>query len=287
MNAEDRLRAAIAARTSRVEPSPDALHHIEEQLMDAQRDTNRTRVLIGLGSAAAAAALVFGVLAVTGDDDENVNANDDTTTTTEPATTETTEDTTTTTTGITPAIDPALAVWPRTTTSQRFEDPVSAAHSFVVDFVGFADPVMGEFQQGDARSGEVPVQPRADGPVTTVLVRQLEDDSWFVIGSTTDDITLDQPEVGDDIDCPVRLTGEALAFEGHVDVAIRDDVSDEPIGTGFVTGGGGPSAPFDGEVECDLDLLDDGIHYGSIVLTTEGGEDSQVWQAVVVRVQLK
>ena len=87
---------------------------------------------------------------------------------------------------------------------------------------------MGAFQQGDSRSGEVPVQPRADGPVSTVLVRQLEDDTWFVIGATTEDVRLDTPTALSDIDCPVRLTGEALAFEGTVQVAIRDDSATSP-----------------------------------------------------------
>jgi hypothetical protein len=170
--------------------------------------------------------------------------------------------------------------------AQRFDDPVSAARSFAVDFVGMIDPVVGAYQAGDARSGEVPVQPVGNGPVSTVLVRQLEDDTWFVLGATNDDIRLDSPAAGTDIDCPVRLTGEALAFEGVVQVAVRDDVTEEPIGTGTVMGGGGPSAPFDGTVECDLSQLDDGVHHGSIVLSTEGGEDSRIWQFAAVRVAL-
>ena len=67
-------------------------------------------------------------------------------------------------------------------TSQRFDDPVAAARSFAVDFVGMTDPVVGEFQPGDSRSGEVPVRGFADGAPSAVLVRQLEDDTWFVIG---------------------------------------------------------------------------------------------------------
>lgn len=284
MSIEDRLRAAITNRTSKVEPSTDALNRIEEKLMDAQRATNRNRLLVGIGAAAAAVAVVVGVVALT-DDDPQVDTVAPTTTTAGPTGSSTTGEETTTT--FAPTVDPSVPVWPRVDTSQRFDDPVSAARSFVVDFVGMTDPIVGEFQQGDSRSGEVPVQPMANGPTTTVLVRQLEDDTWFVLGSATDGIRLDSPEAFADIDCPVRLTGEALAFEGTVQVAIRDDVSDDPIGTGFVTGGGGPSAPFDDTVDCDLSHLDDGAHYGSIVLTTEGGEDGRVWQAMVVRVALK
>lgn len=285
MTPEDRLRAAISNRTSGVEPSTDALNRIEEKLMDAQRSTNRNRLLLGIGATAAAVAAIVGVIVLT-DDDPQVDTIAPTTTTTPPDATTTTGDTTTTT-AFAPTVDPAIPVWPRVHTSQRFDDPEAAARSFAIDFVGMTDPIVGAFQPGDSRSGEVPVQPQANGPVSTVLVRQLEDNTWFVLGSATDDIRLDTPEALSDIDCPVRLTGEALAFEGTVQVAIRDDYTDEPIGTGFVTGGGGPSAPFDGTVDCDLDLLDDGVHFGSIVLTTESGEDGRVWQMVVVRVALK
>lgn len=284
MTPEDRLRQAIEARTSRVEPSADALQKIEEKLMETQRNDTSKRLWIGLGSAAAIIAVVVGALALAADDDDPVVADDSTSTTEGTSSTPSTEDTTTTTT-FAPTVDPSVPVWPRVNSSQRFEDPASAARSFAVDFVGMIDPVVGEFQAGDSRSGEVPVQPRADGPVSTVLVRQLEDDTWFVLGSTTEDIRLDVPAAGTDIDCPVHVTGEALAFEGHVDVAIRADDVDEPIGTGFVTGGGGPSAPFDDEVECDLSQLDAGT-YGSIVLSTVGGEDSRIWQVVVTRVAL-
>ena len=58
MTPEDRLRQAMEARASGVEPSADALSRIEEKLMDAQRSDNRKRVLIGLGAAAAVAAVV-------------------------------------------------------------------------------------------------------------------------------------------------------------------------------------------------------------------------------------
>ena len=289
MSLDDRLRSAIHARTSSVEPSADALHHIEEKLMEAQRDTNRTRLLIGLGSAAAVLAVLVAVIAVTdGDDDQEVDVAGTTTTvqsTTTSKETTTTEETTST---FAPTVDPANAIWPRVNTSQRFESPVAAAQSFAVDFLGFTDPVVGEYQAGDLRSGEVPIRPLADGPVTTVLVRQLEDDTWFVIAADTEDITIDEPEPGADIDCPVRVAGTALAFEGTVDVAIYADFAEEPVGRGFVTGSGSPPAgPYEGDVECDLDQLDDGVHYGVLVLSTTGGEDGRLWMAEVMRIQLK
>ena len=162
MTPEDRLRDAIRSRTSRVEPSADALQHIEEKLMEAQQHDNRNRVFLGIGSAAVIIAVIVGVLALTGDDDPV--SSDGTTTTSETTTTEdttTTEGTTTTTTFA--GIDPALPVFPDPTTSQRFDDPKAAATAFVSDFLGFSTPIVGDFAQGDSRSGEVEVRPFDQG----------------------------------------------------------------------------------------------------------------------------
>ena len=56
MTIEDRLRSAIANRTNRVEPSPDARARLEEKLMETQTDLNRKRWLVGIGAAVAAIA---------------------------------------------------------------------------------------------------------------------------------------------------------------------------------------------------------------------------------------
>lgn len=151
-------------------------------------------------------------------------------------------------------VDQQAAVWPRPSSKVRFDDPVKAATSFARDYAQFDDPVIGEFRQGDSRSGEVPVQAFADGPETTVLVRQLEGDHWFVLGSVTEDITVDQPGVGDELSCPMVTSGTAVAFEGTVQVRIDAyDPTGERIeaGRGFVTGSGLPPAgPFEGEIDC-------------------------------------
>lgn len=263
-------------------------------------DRNWTPAVIGVGAVVAVAAIVAGVLAFGGDDDGDVETVTSTSTVESSTTTEAEEVTTTsaaeTTTSAPPTSaatsttapdgqDPveSAAVWPLVGSDVRFEEPVEAARSFAVDLVGFTDPVIGEFQAGDSRSGEVQVQPREDGPTTTVLVRQLgDDDSWWVLGAVTDNITLEQPAPGATIDSPVTLAGQALAFEGTVQVQVRGDGSEAPLGEGFVTGSGAPPAgPFEGEVE----WANPGGGWGALVLTTYGGEDPVVWEAAVVRVR--
>jgi hypothetical protein len=190
-------------------------------------------------------------------------------TTTEPATTA-------------PAMpDTATAVWPTAASGVRYDDPVEAATGFA-GFVGFDDPVVGEFMQGDSRSGEVEIRPTATGPATTVFVRQLEDDRWWVLGSATENIRLDSPGAGEEVTNPVLLTGAANAFEGHVSVTVIEDDGAVPVATGFVTGAMGEMGPFDST----LPLVRSPTHeLGAVLLTTDSAEDGRLWEAAVIRVR--
>lgn len=280
---EERLRQAIAHRTAHVEPSADALRTIEEKLMQVQQHDKRNRVLIGVGAAAAIVAVAVGVVVLTRDDDTPVATSDSSTTTTEGTTT--TEATTTTSTTEPPlqTANPALAVFPDPSTSQRFDDPVAVARAFATDLVGFTSPVMGEFAQGDSRSGEVEVRGFPEGAPTVVLVRQLEDDTWFVIGAETDSIRLAAPATGDTISSPEPLTGMAYAFEGQVNIRLYADGTQEPIGETFVTGrGDGVLGDFTGEVTFTNDA---GSTYGVLILTSGGGADGAPIFASAIRVR--
>jgi hypothetical protein len=283
MTTEDRLRKAMEARASRIEPSPGGLSHIEEKLMDAQRSDTRKRVWLGLGAAAAVVALVIGVVALTGDDEDPVSSGDPTTSETTSTTedTTTTEETTTTTTFET--VDPALSVFPDPTTSQRFDNPVAAAQAFAT-FVGYTAPILGEFQQGDSRSGEVELRAHAEGAPSIVLVRQLEDDAWFVIGVTTDAIRLSTPQPGDTLTSPQPLEGQAYAYEGNVVVRLYADGVQEPIGMTFVTGrGDGVLGEFSGDLTF-TNATD--AAYGVLVLNGTSGEDGGPVELSAIRVRL-
>ena len=177
-------------------------------------------------------------------------------------------------------VDPAGVVFPTVDSGVRYTTPDQAAAAFATEYVGVTTPVLGVFQAGDARSGEVEVRARAEAAPSTVLVRQLADGNWWVLGATMANIRLDQPTAGAKIASPVRLTGGALAYEGHVDVEIRADGAGKPIGSGFVTGGGDVMQPFDGSVPFTAPT----VPYGAIVMVTRSGQDGSVADFVVVRV---
>ncbi|MEZ5378802.1 MAG: protease inhibitor I42 family protein [Acidimicrobiales bacterium] len=212
-----------------------------------------------------------------------------TTTATAPPTTTTTTSTTTTeastTTTDLSAYESAVWPWAGATDgpgAQRFTDPTSAATSFAVDFVGFTDPVVGEFMQGDSRSGEIEVRNRVDGPATTVFVRQLgADDTWWVLGAASGNIVIDQPGALDALTGEMTVVGRARTFEGNVEVLLRADGLVEPIVSGNVTGRG------DGEFgdfteTFAVPTVD--ARGGAAVFLARSAEDGSVWEAGVIRV---
>jgi hypothetical protein len=206
----------------------------------------------------------------------------DTTATTE-STTSTTEAESTTTTD--PAVDPAVALWPDPGSDKRFSSPEEVARDFAANFIGFEQSVVGTFQAGDPSSGEVPVQPRPNGPVTRVLVRQLVPGSWWATGAATDTIRLDSPEPGALAASPLQVRGAAQAFEGNVQVDVRADGASKPVGNGFVTGGGDQVTPFEGFVRFDEEAARP-ARYGALVLMEIGGEDGNfVNKATVIRIR--
>jgi len=174
------------------------------------------------------------------------------------------------------------AIWPWAETDMRFDDPIDAATSYATDFLGFDEPLIGEFLAGDSRSGEVAIMPDTIGPTTVVFVRQLtDDDTWWILGSAAENIVLDEPETGDVVESPLPLVGEARAFEGTVEVEIRADGNAEPIEVGFVTGSGGPEpGPFDDEIE----FVSPGSGGGSLVLISRSPEDDSVLEAGSIRI---
>lgn len=182
-----------------------------------------------------------------------------------------------------PAADRSAAIWPAPGSGLVFTDPVAAARDFATAFLGFDEPVVGAFRRADARSGDVAVRPQADGPVTAVVVRQLDGSSWDVTGATTAQIEVTAPAPGATVGAPVAVSGQAFTFEGHVAVEVREDGRLAPAGTGYVTGGGDEMRPFGGSVSAAPGR--GGL--GAVVFLTRSAKDGRVWEAAAVRVRLR
>ena len=261
------------------------------------------------GAIAIIAALVVGLVLVTSDDDQEANdsvatteaptttVGSDTTdvsaTTESPATTqapETTEPvatteapTTDTSTTVAPLPDEVrTAIWPWFDTDLRYADPVEAAVGFASDFLGFVDPIPSEYMAGDNRSGEVEIRSFDTGPATVVFVRQLtDDDSWWILGAASGNITIDEPEALAEVTSPLTVSGTALAFEGTVDVQLRADGNGEPIFEGFVTGSGGPEP---GPYSETFEFTSPGETGGALVMLSLSSEDGSTLEASAMRI---
>ena len=155
-----------------------------------------------------------------------------------------------------------------------FATPVEAAEDFVRIALG-VPPVLGEFQQGDVRSGEIEVfAPGEDGSGTTIvrsrlLLRQLgPDDGWFVLGAVNDNASVGVPPEGTEVPAgPVTVEGVARGFEAAVVVAALRPGSAEPLDQ-VVTQGGAMETPEPYSVTLDLSAAAPG---DTVTLLVRGG----------------
>lgn len=206
----------------------------------------RARTLIAMFAAVT-------LLVACGDDDEPTAGG---TTTTSSTSTSTTSTTTTTTTTTAPAEPVVAAVWPAA--DVVFTTPEEAAEDFVSKALG-VPPVLGDFQQGDARSGEIEVfSPGEGGGGTSIvrsrlLLRQLGDqDGWFVIAAVNDNATITAPEAQAEVPAgTVTVEGRARGFEATVVVSGLVPGTTEPLDQ-VVTQGGALETPEPYTAELDL-----------------------------------
>jgi hypothetical protein len=98
---------------------------------------------------------------------------------------------------------------PRHGSATRYDDPIAAARAFAVEFVGFDPIIVGAFQPGDNRSGDVEIRSHANASRTVVHVHQVDGDDWAVIGASNQHITITQPGALAEIESPMVLAGNA------------------------------------------------------------------------------
>jgi hypothetical protein len=141
------------------------------------------------------------------------------------ATTTTTPTTpTTTTTTTTPATLEQPAIWPAA--DVVFDAPETAAADFVSEVLG-VPPTLGEFRQGDSRSGEIEVLSPGEGDAGTPVVRGLlvlrqlgPDHGWFVLAAINDNASITTPESMTEVPAgQLTVEGVARGFEANVVVS--------------------------------------------------------------------
>ncbi|MCA1656609.1 MAG: GerMN domain-containing protein, partial [Actinobacteria bacterium] len=201
---------------------------------------------------------------------------------------------------------PDPGIWPYTSAEESdaavaggdrtFLDPVAAAREFATRYLGMVDPFVFDFAEGGPGDGEVGIGFRySEGrtpvanpkPTTSVVVRQLgrrgDSGAWTVTAAWSPNIEVSEPQPLSRVSSPLPLTGRASAFEGHVNVSVREDamVAGASLGEGFVTGrGDGELGPFSGHVA----FRSPSKPAGAVVFSDRSAADGQMLRATVVRV---
>ena len=177
---------------------------------------------------------------------------------------------------------PRSAIWPFASTVTRFGSPVLAAQAFATAYLGIVNPIMGAYQQGVSRSGEVQVRATQHGVVTSILVQELTSThSWWVLGASCPDIIVTAPASSERIASPVEFKGRSTAYEAVVNVEIRQDGTLNPMVSGTVMGGSmGVMGPF----LKSMTFLSPSSSRGSLLLRTLSAKDGHVLEATVIRV---
>jgi hypothetical protein len=153
------------------------------------------------------------------------------------------------------------AIWPAA--DVVFATPEDAARDFVSRVLGVS-PVLGEFRQGDARSGEIEVLFLGElGDVRIVqgllLLRQLgPDDGWFVLAAVNDNVSIASPQSGSTVPAgPLAVAGRARGFEGTVVVTAFYPGDAEPLAQEITMAGVLAPEPF--SVTLDLSGASPGV----------------------------
>jgi hypothetical protein len=168
------------------------------------------------------------------------------------------------------------AIWPAA--DVVFATPEEAAADFVSEvLISEGDPLLGEFRQGDARSGEIAVlfageTGDLDPPLEAgvLLMRQLgPTDGWYVIGATSAGVVIDSPSALQEVPAgTVAVSGEGRGFEGTL-VVTAFPPGDDEAALDLQIGAGGAADQLE-PYRVDLDLS--GAAAGEVVAILVRGD---------------
>lgn len=173
------------------------------------------------------------------------------------------------------------AIWPAA--DVVFATPIEAAADFVAHVLR-VPPSLGEFRQGDSRSGEIEVFSPGEGaaptpvPRSLLLLRQLgPNHGWFVTAAVNEHASITAPAYGSAVPAgPLTVEGVARGFEANVNVTARLAGTAEPLAEQVTMGGSAATAePF--AVTLDLSAVTTGqvimlLVRGGVGLETDPGD---------------
>lgn len=290
MSSEDRMRRALHDHAEHIEPAGASWEQIQSRAEDGRRRRRRAWAGGATGAVAAAVLAVVGLLAQVDNGDQVIRTGTAAVTTSTTMPDETNPEV--------PAVQ-SLGIWPLHTSedldryltsgSTEFDDPAEVARSFAVDYLGMVEPVVGEATGPDPDGTiDVVIQPRGEGGATlepgvleTTVHLDPEGPPWSVLSASSSNIRLDDASLRNDVSSPITVAGEATAFEGTVQVEVRQAGmgAGEFLGRDVVTAAQGTFAPFSTDVVF-TEPTAEGL--GALVLFTDSALDGSTLEATVV-----
>lgn len=166
---------------------------------------------------------------------------------------------------------PAAAIFPYYADGVRYVSATALVSAFATNVLKMAGPTTGSLHRRSSTSGYVDVVASGGGAPTTVNVTKVNgDNSWWVTGATSVDVTVTSPTAGSRVSSPLALAGSSTAFEAVLNVAIYADGSSTAISTTTVMGGSnGVIAPYSGSINFPATSA----RYGTLICYTRSAKD--------------
>jgi hypothetical protein len=271
---EDRLRTAVHAHAAGVEADDRSLETIRTRVRAAK---HRRRAIVAGAGIAAAVAVAVAVPRLSNQGDIETIDNPGPTTITEPPSTTTPPDQSAQSSTTVPApqgVDADQVLWPDPA-GELTTDPLDAVRGFLGRQLDISDPPLSQFRETEPGVGVVDVHARGESGQTldrvasTVTVRRLDGEHWFVTGAVSDDLEVDTPEPLDAVSSPFTVSGRARGFEGTVNARVLDRFDSGGVESDLATGSGGSEGlePFSAEVS----FVATGTQRGVLYAQTDSG----------------
>ena len=284
---EDRLRTAVHAHAPGVEADDASLDTIRRRVRVARH--RRRAILAGVGIAAAL-AVAFAVPRF-GDEGKVTVSNEPTTV--EPPTTSAPDQSTPgqSSTTVVPepsGVDPDRVLWPDPA-GELTTDPLVAVRGFL-GYLEISDPPLSPFRETEPNVGEVDVHARGeagealDGVASTMILRRLDGEHWFVTGAVSGDVQVDTPEPQATVSSPFTVSGRARGFEGTVNASVLDRFAGGGVDSSPAVG----TAAGEGLAAFSVDVSFDatGTERGVLYVHTDSGVENGIPSFVALPVRL-
>jgi hypothetical protein len=155
-------------------------------------------------------------------------------------------------------------------------DPLDAVRGFLGRQLDISDPPLSQFRETETGVGEVDVHARGEAGQTldriasTVTLRRLDGEHWFVTAARSGDLEVDTPEPLASMSSPFTVAGRVRGFEGTVNVRVLDRFDGAGVDSDPAAGTGGSESlePFSVDVSFVATDTQRGVLYAQ---TDSGG----------------